>query len=176
MILHLLSFVKFNLVVFQDILIYFVIESHLCKWKEGWVEYIRVGDLYPMMELWERFMMVKESMSTQPANPSIASLCHCLISVCHLALLRCSVNVFFGMFQLTATFTNEILTKGEIKRFSPLRSEFRNLSFLITADDISGVEEQKGDCICWQEEKKECTQGTIYLQFFLNTGDRKCLS
>ncbi|CAN0398939.1 unnamed protein product, partial [Rangifer tarandus platyrhynchus] len=43
--------------------------------------------------------------------------------------------------------------------FSPLRPEFRNLSFLITADDISGVEEQKGDCICWQEEKKECTQG-----------------
>ena len=83
-----------------------------------------------------------------------------------LALLRCSVNVFFGMFQLTATFTNEILTKGEIKRFSPLRSEFRNLSFLITADDISGVKEQKGDCICWQEEKKECTQGMIYLRFF----------
>lgn len=100
-------------------------------------------------------MMVKESMSTQPANPSIASLCHCLISVCHLALLQCSGNVFFGMFQLTATFTNEILTKGEIKRFSPLRSEFRNLSFLITTDDISGFEEQKGDCICWQEEKKE---------------------
>lgn len=84
-------------------------------------------------------MILKGFMSTQMANPSISSLCHCLISLCHIALLQCSVTVFFGMFQLTGTFTNEIFTKGEVKRFSPSRSEFRNLSFLITADDILGV-------------------------------------
>lgn len=137
--LYPLSFVKFNLVIFQDILIHFVIELHLSKWKEGWVEYIEGGDLYPMMELCERFMIVKGFLSTQMANPSISSLCHCLISFCHIALLQCSIIVSFGMFQLTGTFTNEILTKGEVKRFSPSKSEFRNLSFLITADDISGV-------------------------------------
>ena len=119
-----------------------------------------------MMELCERFMIVKGFLSTQMANPSISSLCHCLISFCHIALLQCSIIVSFGMFQLTGTFTNEILTKGEVKRFSPSKSEFRNLSFLITADDISRVQEQKGESICWQEEKKEGTQGTVCLQFF----------
>lgn len=51
MTLYPLSFVKSNLVIFQDILIHFVIELQFSKWNEGWVEYIKVGDLYPMMEL-----------------------------------------------------------------------------------------------------------------------------
>lgn len=85
----------------------------------------------------------------QRANPSVAIFCCGLISSCHIAPLQCSVTVFFGMFQLTGTFTNEILTKGEVKRFSPSRSELRNLSFLITADDISVVQEQKGEPVCW---------------------------
>lgn len=122
-------------------------------------------------------MILKGFVSKQIANPSMSRLCHCLISFCHVVLLQCSVIVFFSMFQLTGTFTNEILTKGEVKRFSPSRSEFRNLSFLITADDISVVQEQKGESICWQEEKKEYTQDTVYLQLFffffqtLETGD-----
>lgn len=84
-------------------------------------------------------MILKGFMSKQIANPSMSRLCHCLISFCHVVLLQCSVIVFFSMFQLTGTFTNEILTKGEVKRFSPSSSEFRNLSFLITADDIPVV-------------------------------------
>lgn len=32
-------FVKFNLIIFQDILIHFMIEFCLLKWKEGWAQY-----------------------------------------------------------------------------------------------------------------------------------------
>lgn len=99
----------------------------------------------------------------------------------HFLLPPCSAAMFshcrLWYVSIDRSITNEILTKDEVKQFSPSRSEFRNLSFLITADDISGVWEQKGESICWQEEKKECTQGAVYLQFFfLNTRDRKCLS
>lgn len=175
MILYLLSFVKFNLVVFQDILIYFVIQSHLYKWKRGWVEYIRVWWPLPSDGIVREIYDGERIHVPQPANPSIASLCHCLISVCHLALLQCSGNVFFGMFQLTATFTKLKSFKGEIKRFLPLRSEFKKPVFSYNNWWhlwFRGTEEVH----LLAGREKKCTQGMIHLQFLLNTGDRKCLS